>query len=66
MDAYHGNGEPGTGNRTETAKKAGNWHWGLGTGGGMRINFDDCMKAGLSGRRRRMDARAGKGEVRGT
>jgi len=29
----------------------GTWDWGLGTGGGMRINSDDCMKASLSGRR---------------
>jgi hypothetical protein len=44
----------------------GTWDWGLGTGGGMRINSDDCMKARLGGRPRRMDAHGGNEEVRGT
>jgi hypothetical protein len=55
-----GNREQGKGRRL--TKTAGTWDSGLGTGGGMRINSDDCMKTRLAGRRPRIDARGGNGQ----
>jgi hypothetical protein len=63
MDACRGNREPATGNETPTAKTAGTWDWGLGTGGGMSGSSDAAAYANGCGRALAYVLQAGRPRV---